>query len=99
MNDTKNRRAGRTRASSRIPLLLLYLGLASLTACGGKEKRPEYYDAVEAPDLAIPQGMSNPLAASALQIAAEPMPPPAYAMETMPPRISSRRRVTASRRR
>ena len=89
MNDIKNRRAGWTRASGRISALLLYLGLALLTACGGKEKRPEYYDAVEAPDLAIPEGMSHPLTASALQIAVEPMPPPAYAMESMPPRISS----------
>lgn len=85
----KNRRAGRTSAASRTAVLLLYFGLALLAACGGKEKRPEYYNAVEAPDLAIPEGMSNPLTGSALLIAAEPMPPPAYAMETVPPRISS----------
>jgi uncharacterized lipoprotein len=89
MNETMSRRAGWAKVASRIPAMLLYLGLALLAACGGKEKRPEYYDAMEAPDLAIPDGMSSPVTGSALLIAAEPMPPPAYAMETMPPRISS----------
>ena len=40
-------------------------------------------------DLQIPEGMSSPVTGSALLIAAPPMPPPAYAMETRPPRISS----------
>ena len=75
--------------SSFFRILALASAVALLAACGGKEKKPEYYDAVEMAELDIPEGMSNPVTGSALRIAADPMPPPAYLMETMPPRISS----------
>ena len=68
--------------------LTITLAVSLLAACGGKEKKPEYYDAFEAPDLVIPEGLDRPTSRSALIIAAERMPPPVYAMETVPPRIS-----------
>ncbi len=92
MKESTRRRTGRqvpAQAKDITRVLLFLIALSVLAACGSKEKRPEYYDAVEAPDLQIPEGMSSPVTGSALLIAVPPMPPPAYAMETRPPRISS----------
>jgi uncharacterized lipoprotein len=70
-------------------ILLLGLLLAAVTACSRGQKKPEYYDARETEPLEIPEGLSAPDRSRALIIDMTPIAPPAMAMETRPPRISS----------
>ena len=73
------------------PACLATLGVAllALTACGGGQKKPEYYDADETATLEIPEGLSRPDHSQALIINTPQMPPPSLAMESKPPRVSS----------
>ena len=73
------------------PACLATLGVAllALTACGGGQKKPEYYDADETATLEIPEGLSSPDHSQALLINSPQMPPPSLAMESKPPRVSS----------
>ena len=73
------------------PACLATLGVALLvlTACGGGQKKPEYYDADETATLEIPEGLSRPDHSQALIINTPQMPPPSLAMESKPPRVSS----------
>lgn len=76
---------------SRIP----WRGLAALllpvllVACSSDARKREYYDAVEAPALQIPDGMARPASGSALVIGTPPAPLSPMPIETRPPRVSS----------
>ena len=63
--------------------------ILALAACVSSNRKPEYYDAVEAPPLEIPEGMDSPQSSVALTIDYPKIPLPAMEMVTMPPRISS----------
>jgi len=65
------------------------MAAVSLAACSSGQKKPEYYDAAEAPALEIPEGLDQPTSGGALVINTPAMPPPSMIMESMPPRISS----------
>ena len=72
--------------NNNIPRFLALVTLATsmallLVACGGKQKKPEYYDAVETPDLVIPEGLNQPVSHSALVISVDSMPPPSFVMD------------------
>ena len=69
-------------------ILLLLLPLL-LIACSSDARKREYYDAVEAPSLQIPEGLARPTSGSSLVIGVPPAPLSPMAMETRPPRISS----------
>jgi uncharacterized lipoprotein len=60
-----------------------------LAGCSFGQKQPEYYGAQETSTLEIPDGLARPDYSQALLIETPYMPPPALAMETRPPRISS----------
>ncbi|MBT8052193.1 MAG: hypothetical protein HKO85_09590 [Xanthomonadales bacterium] len=77
------------RINHTVTLLILAPALLALAACGGGQKKPEYYDAQEAETLSIPEGLSRPDHSQALIINTPYMSPPALAMETKPPRVSS----------
>jgi uncharacterized lipoprotein len=77
------------RINHTVTLLILAPALLALAACGGGQKKPEYYDAQEAETLSIPEGLSRPDHSQALIINAPYMSPPALAIETRPPRVSS----------
>jgi uncharacterized lipoprotein len=68
-------------------------GSVMLASCGifGKDEpeQPEYYSAVEAPALQIPEGYSTPSSTSALVILAPPSPLPERELQSNPPRVSS----------
>lgn len=65
----------------------------ALSACGlfgrDEEDQPEYYEAVEAPPLEIPDGLARPTSDSALYILAPPAPLPQRELQSRPPRVSS----------
>jgi uncharacterized lipoprotein len=71
------------------PLFLMVFAILVLAACSSENKKPEYYDAVEAQSLEIPEGLNSPNLSSALVIQVPYMPPPTMLMQEMPPRISS----------
>lgn len=75
--------------TKRTSVFLLSALLLALAACGGGQKKPEYYDARETESLEIPAGLTAPDRSRALIIEMPPMPPPSLAMETRPPRVSS----------
>lgn len=55
---------------------------------GEKEpEQPEYYNAIEADPLTIPEGLDTPTTSSALTIEHQPLPLPTTEMNTMPPRV------------
>ncbi len=64
-----------------------------LSACGlfgrDEEDQPEYYEAVEAPPLEIPEGLARPTSDAALYILAPPAPLPERELQSRPPRVSS----------
>lgn len=68
--------------------LLAALSVA-LGGCASDSRKPEYYDAVEAPPLQIPEGLDRPGSSVALTIEYPKVPMPALEMVTVPPRISS----------
>jgi uncharacterized lipoprotein len=70
-------------------IALFQVLLLLLTACSSDNRKPEYYDALEAPPLKIPEGLDAPGSSVALIIEYPKIPLPSVAMVTMPPRISS----------
>lgn len=71
-------------------ILTLCALAALLAACASKDARDrEYYDAMEAKPLRVPEGLAVPTSSSALVINAPAIPLSPMAMETKPPRISS----------
>jgi uncharacterized lipoprotein len=74
---------------SVLHILLPVVALIVAAGCSSKERRPEYYDARETGILQIPEGMDKPSSTSALVIRTEPMPLSSFALDPMPPRISS----------
>lgn len=77
------------RTTQNIMLVLAVMALLVLAGCSRGQKLPEYYDAQETEPLDIPENLVKPDTSSALVIQMQPMKPPAMAMETRPPRISS----------
>ena len=70
-------------------ITLSTLAVLLLSACSSEAKKREYFDAVETPDLEIPEGMARPVSSSALVINVPPMSLSPMGIETRPPRISS----------
>ena len=73
-------------------LLLALVCSSSLVACGwfrNEDKQPEYYGAVETPDLAVPAGLDQPVSTGALVINIPQAPLPKSEMVTVPPRVAS----------
>lgn len=75
--------------SRYLAALVVATAMLSLAGCSFGSKKPEYYDAVESPDLEIPDGLERPQSSSALVIQAPYMPPPSMLLMDKPPRISS----------
>lgn len=74
---------------SRFACYLLVLVLLTAAGCSSRNRMPEYYGSAETESLAIPEDMDTPSSISALVIKAPPMPLSSFAMDPMPPRISS----------
>jgi uncharacterized lipoprotein len=68
-----------------LPVMLALL----VAACSSEARKREYYDAVEAAPLEIPDHLARPSSSSALVINAPAVPSSALGIETRPPRISS----------
>jgi uncharacterized lipoprotein len=60
-----------------------------VAACSSDARKREYYDAVEAESLEIPEGLAYPASSSAMIITAPPTPLSSFAMDSRPPRVSS----------
>jgi uncharacterized lipoprotein len=78
----------------RLMMIFRYITLSTLavlllSACSSEAKKREYFDAVETPELEIPEGLARPVSSSALVINVPPMPLSSTGIETRPPRISS----------
>lgn len=81
------------RCNPVLRLGLVAAGGILLASCSmfGKDEpdQPEYYAAVEAPSLQIPEGLSRPASNAALVILAPPAPLPERELQSLPPRVSS----------
>ncbi|MEJ8568445.1 outer membrane protein assembly factor BamC [Elongatibacter sediminis] len=98
MNPPSKNRPGKLLGNGQRQLLVcaLLFNMLLLSGCGlfgfGKdddEDQPEYYEAVEAPPLEIPEGLARPGAAGALVITTPPAPLPQRELQSVPPRVSS----------
>jgi uncharacterized lipoprotein len=65
------------------------LAVSLLAGCSSDARKREYYSAIEAQPLEIPEGLARPSSSAALEINSPPLPLSPLAMETKPPRISS----------
>ncbi|HKJ16384.1 MAG TPA: hypothetical protein VJ984_03425 [Xanthomonadales bacterium] len=73
---------------SVIGLIVCSLLLGGCGIFGDKEEsEPEYYDAIEADPLKIPDNLDTPTTTSALIIEHQPLPLPTTEMSAVPPRV------------
>lgn len=70
-------------------LVACCLALGSCSMFQRNNKLPQYYYAVEAPALNIPEGLAVPSSTGALVIATPPAPLPQKEIRTFPPRVDS----------
>ena len=74
---------------SRYACFLLVLVLLMAAGCSSRNRMPEYYESAETKSLTIPEDLDTPSASSALIIRSPAIPLSSFAMDPMPPRISS----------
>ena len=70
-------------------LLVLVLLMLLATGCSSGNRMPEYYASAETESLDIPEDMDKPSSISALVIKSPPIPLSSFALDPVPPRISS----------
>lgn len=77
------------RIAAVMPLAVYCITLTSCSIFHRDKELPQYYYAVEAPALNVPEGLSMPSASSALVITSPPAPLPQKEIRTYPPRVDS----------
>ena len=74
---------------SRYACYLLVLVFLMIAGCSSGNRMPEYYGSAETKSLSIPEDLDTPASSSALKIRSPAIPLSSFAMDPMPPRISS----------
>ncbi len=67
----------------------LILVLLMAAGCSSDGRKPEYYRSVETKSLTLPEDLDTPSSSSALIIRSPAIPLSSFALDSMPPRISS----------
>ncbi|MEE8339672.1 MAG: hypothetical protein V3R56_05970 [Xanthomonadales bacterium] len=65
------------------------LVLLVVAGCSSDGRKPEYYESVESKPLIIPEDFDRPSSSNALVIRAPAVPLSSFALDSVPPRISS----------